>query len=187
MKIRYDLAAALIIILLVILVVSISGCTNHTQSTVNNTKTFSEEGLNFSYPESWTLNQTQFPQNVSNYNLKELGTLSAPQGFNVFIEKSASPSSSSDYIQKFKDLSAMGINNINTTINSENSTQINGLNAYEIVMTVNDPQYDMPQKVLCVVVEKDQNVYMIQFITENGSFDEYLPIFNNLTSTIKLA
>jgi hypothetical protein len=106
----------------------------------------------------------------------------------VFIEKSASPSpsSSSDYIQKFKDLSVMGINNINTTINSENSTQINGLNAYEIVMTVNDPQYDMPQKVLSVVVEKDKNVYMMQFITEKGSFDEYLPIFNNVTSTIKL-
>lgn len=186
MKIRYNLVAALIIIVLVVMVVSISGCTNHTQNTVNNTKTFSEEGLTFSYPESWTLNQTQFPQNVSNYNLKQLGTLSAPQGFNVFIEKSASPASSAEYIQKFKDLSAMGISNINTTINSENNTQINGLNAYEIVMTVNDPQYDMPQKVLCVVVEKDKNVYMMQFITEKGSFDEYLPIFNNVTSTIKL-
>jgi hypothetical protein len=54
-------------------------------------------------------------------------------------------------------------------------------------MTVNDPQYGMPQKVLCVVVEKGQNVYMMQFVTENGSFDEYLPIFNNVTSTIKLA
>jgi hypothetical protein len=77
----------------------------------------------------------------------------------MFIEKSASPSSSSDYIQKFKDLSAMGISNINTTINSENSTQVNGLNAYEIVMTVNDPQYDMPQKYSVLWLKKVKCVY----------------------------
>ena len=173
-------------ILIVIIVVSISGCINNNQNTANTTKNFSSEGLTFSYPESWAENQTDFNQSLSGYNLEKLGTLSQPGEFNVFIEKSVSNASSEDYIQKFRYLNRVGINGINVTINSENRTHINGLKAYEILMTFNDPQYDVPQKVLCVLVEKDQKVYMLQFAADEGSFDEYLPVFNNVTSTINV-
>lgn len=182
-KIKFNLVFILIIITLI---VSISGCVNNNHNTANTTKTFSSEGLTFSYPESWAENQTDFNQSLSGYNLEKLGTLSQPGEFNVFIEKSVSNASSEDYIQKFRYLNGVGINGINVTINSENRTQINGLKAYEILMTFNDPQYDVPQKVLCVLVEKDQKVYMLQFAADEGYFDEYLPVFNNVTSTINV-
>ena len=64
------------------------------------------------------------------------------------------------------------INGSSAQIISDNRTTVRGLNVYELVFTIKDPNTNQDQKSLQVITGKDgKTVYYMQFIADNKTFD----------------
>ncbi len=80
------------------------------------------------------------------------------------------------------------MNGSSAQILSDNRTTVRGLNVYELIFTIKDPNTNQDQKSLQVITGKDgKTVYYLQFIADNKTFEDNIDLINQIIGTIKIA
>ncbi|HML04132.1 MAG TPA: hypothetical protein VK426_00015 [Methanobacterium sp.] len=159
---------------------------NSSSASQDISKTFYNEGISFNYPTDWVQIPTWLDKILSNDDY-EIGFFIPPikNGGVVIDHYYLSDFGSSSIEEDFKS-TVEDMKNQNATIIKENKTIINNLTVYEVINTNYDTYYDDNEKILYVETGKNQNAYIIQFYGEPNDFDEYLPLFEQVVSTIKI-
>jgi hypothetical protein len=175
-----------------ILLVALGGflSPDKTNNTANLSGNFTGGNLTFNYPAGWTNSSTGGEIVSGGSSLVKLGTLVSADGLTLHVS-TADLSSLGDNItiEEMKTVTKKNfLNGSSAQIISDNRTTVRGLNVYELVFTVKDPNTNQDQKTLQVITGKDgKTVYYMQFIADNKTFEDNIDLINQIIGTIKIA
>ncbi len=152
------------------------------------TKTFSQSGLTFKYPD-WQTTSDQGRMAVSSEsNVQKLATLYSSNGLYLYVSMAdLTPSGAS--VEFAKEATKTNIQQGSSAqLLSETKTTTNGVTVYELLYSIIDPTTNKENKALFVITGKDgQKAYYMQFVAENSVFDSEQTIIDNIISTIKVS
>ena len=154
-----------------LLVVGISGCTEEESSDLYVNE---EYGISFNPPEGWIDNTDENTLFIVSFVIR-------PEDFSGAVCGIMKPyhftddENFSEYIEN----DILGFNDYipDFEILSETETEINGMNAYEVVGTYTYTEAeDFPMKSKSTYVEKNRKCYVINYVAYNDDYDTYLSI-----------
>jgi hypothetical protein len=148
--------------------------------------TFSQDGLTFKYPD-WQTTSSQSDIVSSGSNVNYLTTLYSSDGLTLHV----SDVDTSGYgynVEQVKDITKTNIQaSSSAKLLSDTKTTVNGLNVYELIFTITDPNTNKENKLLYAVTGKEgAKVYYLQFIGETSVFDSNKKVIDNIISTIQV-
>lgn len=167
------------------------------------TKTFSNGGISFEYPQNLSESPVILNQIVSGDFMgiilgNTLGELISVDGsYEILVQKYNLSDFGTNSSQDVLHQTITGLNDSNTTILNETVRNVNGLTIHEILFSTVTPD-NTTQETLFVVLAKDQKVYMLQFnsisVTKDGAnttvnpkaFNDSMQTFQKIISTIKV-
>jgi len=174
----------LILLALLCLVVSVSGCVSSGNETNNTTSHYSQNGISFDYPGTWNTANA-----VSNNSLAAVGdpnsvdnTTGEPQTF-VLIQKSNATSSdlqtayNANYASLFTNTSYQRV--------SEGNITVNGATALENVYTVNSTSGTAMQ-MQAVWLKENSDIYVILCGATQSDFNNQQDNFNMVINSFKV-
>ena len=174
----------ILVLVLILAVVGISGCTG-VQS-----KTYSSNGLNLTYPGDMNPNAT-FIFVTSPTNDTALDTLGNDK-LKITIAENTVPSSVKQFfnLTQYQGFVWQGLNNDSSTKYTNLYTgdkSKNGTTVYEEIYTSKDPVSGTELKNKRVVVFKDMNkLYQVIFQTKTADFESQQDTINNIENSIVL-
>jgi hypothetical protein len=192
-----------VILIMVLLAVKLAVPTVVSSVDSNGTKTFSNGGISFEYPQNLSESPVILNQIVSGDFMgiifgNTLGELISVDGnYEILVQKYNLSDFGTNSSQDFLYQTIAGLNDSNTTIFNETTRNVNGLTIHEILFSTVAPD-NTTQETLFVVLAKDQKVYMLQFnsisVTEDGAnttvnptaFNDSMQTFQKIISTIKV-
>jgi hypothetical protein len=192
-----------VILIMVLLAVKLAVPTVVSSVDSNGTKTFSNGGISFEYPQNLSESPVILNQIVSEDFMgiifgNTLGELISVDGnYEILVQKYNLSDFGTNSSQDFLYQTIAGLNDSNTTIFNETTRNVNGLTIHEILFSTVAPD-NTTQETLFVVLAKDQKVYMLQFnsisVTEDGAnttvnptaFNDSMQTFQKIISTIKV-
>ena len=201
-------ALVIIGLILIIILLAVKSTEPAIATNSNGNKTFSNGGISFEYPQNWQESSTFLDQIFSLDFMgilsgNTLGDLSSPTGsYDLMIQKYSLSSFNANSTQDFLDKNRKEMEDSNSTIISENTTNVNGLTIYEMLTYSTLPD-NTHQETFFAIVVKDQRVYILQFNptsiqenaeTNNGTdlnqnskvLHDSIPRFQKIISTIKV-
>jgi hypothetical protein len=159
----------------------LSGCTNSSEQLkdLSYTNTEYEQKFGFNPPEGWTKDENDafdlvrfygptIDEFTVNLGLSDPGTLSSGENLNSLVQ---------DILDNYPAIIT------NYLLISEESLEINGMNAHEIIYTMQQGVYDLKQKQ--VVIECNNVVYALTYTASQNSFEDYESIVDQSISTFK--
>lgn len=202
-KKRASLVVFGVILIMILLAVKLAVPTLVSSVDSKGTKTFSNGGISFEYPQNLSespviLNQIisgDFMGIISGDTLGEL--ISVDGSYEILVQKYNLSDFGTNSSQDVLYQTITGLNDSNTTILNETTRNVNGLTVHEILFSTVTPA-KTTQETLFVVLAKDQKVYMLQFnsisVTEDGAnttvnptaFNDSMQTFQKIISTIKV-
>jgi hypothetical protein len=198
-----------LILLTILLVVKFTAPIITASANSNGTKTFSNGGISFEYPQDWSessglMDEILAGDFIGILSGTTLGDLSSSDGsYDLMIQKGSLSDFNANSTQDYLDKNRKEMEDSNFTILIENTTNVNGLTINEMLTYTTLPD-NTHQETFFATVIKDQRVYMLQFnptsvietdtaaqngtdLTQNSSvFEDSIPTFQKIISTIKV-
>ncbi|AEG17568.1 hypothetical protein [Methanobacterium paludis] len=198
-----------LILLTILLVVKFTAPIITASANSNGTKTFSNGGISFEYPQDWSessgiMDEILAGDFIGILSGTTLGSLSSSDGsYDLMVQKYSLSDFGANSAQNFLDRNKEDLKDSNATILSENTTNINGLIVNEMLVNFTNPDNTSSETFFAIII-KDQMAYMLQFnptsvvetdttaqngtdLTQNSSvFEDSIPTFQKIISTIKV-
>jgi hypothetical protein len=172
------------IVLIAALIISVITLSSHITTPKN--KTFSNGGITFQYPNTWSSNKTFRFSNTTSGDPEVLGTIGDDK---VSMAILATNLSKNPELKKF---------NLSTLVKlnykleepdkklSLNETRINNFEAYEEIYLSTDPVNNINEKNVGLLIGTKDMWYSIIFRTSESNFDTLYPQFKEIISSIKI-
>ena len=159
--------AALVIIgvILIIILLAVKSTEPAIATNSNGNKTFSNGGISFEYPQNWQestdiLNMIFAGDFMGILSGTTLGDLSSPTGsYDLTIQKYSLSDFNANSTQDFLDKNRKEMEDSNSTIISENTTNVNGLTIYEMLTYSSTPGQYTPGNILCNSCKGSESVH----------------------------
>ena len=178
------------ILIILVLAVSVSGCTDNSGSkSYNLNNTFSKEGLTFNYPSDFKEINTSVIVSGTSDNI-DLGTYASPDNnTKISATKISLVKSPTDTIRSLADYSMInwkGSSDFQKL--SDVSKNVTGASeAYEIIYTNTDPETNKFIKGYALFLgNQGKAEYLIQVKGTNDTFENTKKLYNQMFPTIKI-
>lgn len=172
----------IIALFVILLTVSISGCTSNKNSELNQTKTLSQNGVSFDYPGNWVVATSKANDTIA--SVADPASINAVTGFaetSVTIQqKNLTGTIDSMYQLNYATL----FNNSSYQRVSESNITLGDIQAFENVYTVD---FDGQQKQYRAIwIEKNNQVYVILCSALLNQYEKEKRNFDLIVNTFKI-
>jgi hypothetical protein len=170
--------------MLVLTTIGLSGCSEDKASTNNPLSGLdyqnSQHGFGLNYPDGWTVDENdQFgpvrfigpiiDSMTVNYGVSDPATMEAGESLESLVI----------YLVEFYPTYFTNFVEI-----SNNSRTINGMNAYDLIYTATQGEFDIKQ--MQVFIEKNSKTFTISFTASINSYDDYITLFEESMSSFTI-
>ena len=152
------------------------------------TKTFSQNGLTFNYPDDWQTATSQGDIVSSGSSVQYLTSLYGSDGLTLHVSMGDLAAVGATMAQAKEATKTNIQGGSSAKLLSDTQTTVNGLTMYKMVFTLTDPTYNQENKVLTAITGKEgQKVYYMQFIAETSVFDNNQKLMDNILNSVKVS
>jgi len=150
-------------------------------------KTFSQAGITFQYPDTWSSNKTFRFKNDSSNRAEVLGTIGdnkismAIMAINLTKQPELTNFNLSTLVKLNYKLEEPNMKKL-----SLNETQINNFEAYEEIYLSTDPVNNLSEKNVGLLIGTKDMWYSIIFRTPESDFEKFYPKFKEIEASIIL-